>query len=61
MSGLGGEGVRGLGCGKRESVERVSVFGLRSCMWGVGRGLGPGSGEVGCCNVCVRCESGFSL
>ena len=25
----------------------------------MGRGLGPGSGAVGWCYVCVRCESGF--
>ena len=25
----------------------------------MGRGLGPGSGTVGWCYVCVRCESGF--
>ena len=24
-------------------------------------GLGPGSGAVGWCYVCVRCESGFSV
>ena len=28
---------------------------------GRGRGLGPGSGAVGWCYVCVRCESGFSV
>ena len=28
---------------------------------GVGRGLGHGSGAVGWCYVCVRCESGFSV
>ena len=36
----------------------MSVFWLRSCgwrMWGVGRGLGPGSGGVGWCYVCVSC------
>ena len=26
----------------------------------MGRGLGPGSGGVGWCYVCVRCESGSS-
>ena len=31
------------------------------CRWGVGRGLGPGSGAVGWCFVCMRCESGFSV
>ena len=29
--------------------------------WVVGRELGPGSGAVGWCCVCVRCESGFSV
>ena len=51
-------------CGKRGSVVRVSVFWLRLCgwcMWRVGRGLGPGSGGVGWCYVCVSCESGFSV
>ena len=28
---------------------------------GVGRGLGQGSGTVGWCYVCVRCESGLSV
>ena len=28
---------------------------------GVGRGLGPGSGGMGWCYVCVRYESGFSV
>ena len=49
-------------CENRGSVGRVSVFGLRWCgwcRWGVGRGLGPGSGRV--CYVCVRSESGFSV
>ena len=46
------------------SVGRVSVFWLwwcGWCRWRVGRGLGPGSGAVGWCYVCVRCESGFSV
>ena len=67
---VGGEGWRvderiGFGlyqsCGDKGSVGRVSVFWLRWCRWGVGRGLGPGSGVVGWCYVCVRCESGFSV
>ena len=29
------------------------------CSWGVGGGLGPGSGMVGRCYICVICESGF--
>ena len=28
---------------------------------GVGRGLGPGSGGVWWCYVCVSCESGLSV
>ena len=44
-------------CGNRGSVGRVSVFWLRWFRWGVGRGLGPGSG--GGCYVCVSCESGI--
>ena len=51
-------------CGDRVSVGHVSVFWLRwcgRCMWVVGRGLGPGSGVLGWCYVCVRCESGFSV
>ena len=50
-------------CGDRGSVGRVSVW-LRWCgwcRWGVGRGLGPESGAVGWCYVCVRCESGLSV
>ena len=27
----------------------------------MGRGLGPGSGALGWCYLCVRCESGFSV
>ena len=44
--------------GDRGSVGHVSVIWLRWCRWGVGRGLGHGSGVVGWCYVCVRCESG---
>ena len=46
-------------CGDRGSVRRVSVFLLRWCGWC--RGIGPGSGAVGWCYVCVRCESGISV
>ena len=42
-------------------VLDMSVLWLRWCRGGVGRGLGPGSGAVGWCYVCVRCESGFSV
>ena len=41
-------------CGDRWRFGHVSVF--LTVMW-VGRGLGPGSGAVGWCYVCVRCES----
>ena len=72
--GVGGEGGGrvneriGFGiyqsCGKRGSVGRVSVFLLRWCglfRWGKGGGLVSGSGEVGWCDVCVSCESLFSV
>ena len=39
----------------------MSGFWLLCCRWGVGRGLGPGSGVVGWCYVCVSCESGLSV
>ena len=61
---VGGEGGEWIGfgvyqsCGNRGSVGRVSVFWLRWCgwfRWGVGRGIGPGSGGVGWCYVCLRC------
>ena len=48
-------------CENRGGVGRVSVFGLQWCRWRVGRGLGPGSGGVGWCYVCVSCESGFCV
>ena len=60
--------MRGLGLGFTNYVGtggvfgRVSVFRLRWCRWcrwGLGRELGPGSGRVGLCYVCVSCESGF--
>ena len=38
-------------------VLDVSVFWLRWCRWGVGRGLGPGLGAVGWCYVCVSLDS----
>ena len=50
--------------GDRVSVGHMSVFWLRWCgwcRWGVGRGLGQGSGAVGWCYVCVRCEFGLSV
>ena len=71
VGGEGGEWMRELGLGFINpvgtgggGVVHVSVFWLRWCgwcRWGVGRGLGPGSGAVGWCYVCVRGESGFSV
>ena len=51
-------------CVNRGSVGRVSVFWLRWCgwcRWGCGGGcwLGPGSGGVVWCYVCVSCNSGI--
>ena len=67
----GGEWMRGLCLEFTNPVgtggvchRRVSVFWLLWCgwcMWGVGRWLGVGSGGVGWCYVCVKCEFGFSL
>ena len=45
VGGEGGEWMRELGLGFTNpvgSVGHVSVFWLRWCRWGVGRGLGPG-------------------
>ena len=53
VGGEGGEWMRELGLGftnpvgEGGSVGHVSVFWLWWCGWGVGRGLGPGSGAVG--------------
>ena len=72
MGGGGGsEWMRELGLGLTNPVGTggvldmcVCVFWLRwcgRCWWGVGRGLGPGSGAVMWCYVYVRCESGVSV
>ena len=53
MGGEGGEWARGMGLGITNPVGTGGVlevclfFWLRWCRWGVGRGLGPGSGGVG--------------
>ena len=41
----------------------MSVFGCGGVggEWVGGRGFGLGSGGVGWCYVCVRCEFGFSV
>ena len=63
----GGKWMTGLGLGFTNpvgtggSVRRVSMFWLRWCRWGVGRGLGPGSGGVGWFYVCVRFEFELSV
>ena len=71
--GVGGEGVewmRELGLcftnplGTWGVLDMCLVFWLQWCgwcRWGVGRGLGQGSGAVEWCYACVRCESGFSV
>ena len=46
-------------CGDRGSVGHVTVMWLRWrgwCRWGVGRGLGSGSGAVGWCYVGVSLD-----
>ena len=43
------------------NVGYASVFWLLWCWGSVGGQLGPGSGRVVWCYVCVCCESGFSV
>ena len=62
----GGESMRELDFGFTNHVGTGGVLGMCLCfgcggVGGVGGELGPGSGAVGCCYVCVRCESGFSV
>ena len=63
VGGEGGEWMRELGLGIINPVGTGGVLDMCLCFGcgGVGRGLGPGSGAVGWCYVCVRCESGFSV
>ena len=62
--------MRELGLGFTNPVGTGGVLDMCLCFGcggmggvggGVGRGLGPGSGAVGWCYVCVRCESGLSV
>ena len=49
-------------CMNRGSVRCVTVFGLRWCGYccrEVGGYLGPGTGRVGWCYICVCCGSGL--
>ena len=68
--GGGGEWMRELGLGFTNPLGIGGVLDMCLCfgcggVGGVGGewvgGLGQGSGAVGWCYVCVRCESGFSV
>ena len=56
LGGEGGEWMRGLGLDFTNPMGTGGVLDVCLCF-----GLGPGSGGVGWCYVCVRCESGFSV
>ena len=63
----GGEWMRELGLGFTNPLGTGGVLDMCLCFGcgGVGGewvwGIGQGSGAVGWCYVCVRCESGFSV
>ena len=65
--GVGGKWMRELGLGFINPTGIGGVLDMCLCFGcgGVGGewvgGLGHGSGAVGWCYVCVRCESGFSV
>ena len=64
VGGYGGEWMRELGLGFTNPVGTGRVLDMCLCFGCGGEwvgGLGPGSGAVGWCYVCVRCESGFSV
>ena len=72
MGGEGGEWMRELGLGFTNPLGTGGVLDMCLCfgcggVGGVGgecprgRVLGQGSGAVGWCYICVRCESGFSV
>ena len=76
VGGKGGEWMREFGLGFINPVGTRGVLDMCLCfgcggVGGVGSvggvggewvgGLGPGSGAVWWCYVCVRCESGFSV
>ena len=62
----GGEWMGELGFGFTNPVRTGGMLDVCLCCGGVRggglvRGLRLGSGEVGWCYVCVRCESGLSV
>ena len=70
VGGEGGEWMRELGLGFTNPVGTGVLLDVCLCFgcggvggvggeWVGGRRLGPGSGAMGLCYVCVRCESGF--
>ena len=68
VGGGWGEWMRELDLGFTNPLGTGGVLDMCLCFgcggvgwWGVVRGLGPGSGAVGLCYVCVRCKSGFSV
>ena len=63
MGGVGGEWVTGLGLGFTNSGGTWGEWDMCLCFGcgGVGGRLGPVSGRVGWCYVCVCCESEFSV
>ena len=58
VGGERGEWMRELDLGFLNPVGTGGVLDMCLCF---GCGLGPGSGAVGWCYVCVKCESGLSV